>query len=117
MQDLIYELLYEVFPDECDIAGDANVRKIAIGHSEILRTRGGSNFDITQLVNLLIAAASLAKVILEMSSEHDKNKKPPLEKKDIPESDDISPQKREEIYQYILRQMKKDKTSSKDNAK
>jgi len=74
-QELIKKALLEFFPDECSIAGDTTVSKIAAGNTAIVRTKGGRNFDITAIISLLVSSATLITHIITISKAFKKEKK------------------------------------------
>jgi len=75
-RELIKKALLEFFPDECSIAGDITVSKIAAGNTEVIRTTGGRNFDITAIITLLISCTTLITHIITIYKSLKKEKKP-----------------------------------------
>jgi hypothetical protein len=57
--EFVEEALRHVLPDECEFVGDAAVREIAAGPVEIVRAEHGSNLDLTEILVMLAATASL----------------------------------------------------------
>lgn len=64
-QAFIISILEEFYPDETDIAGPANVRRLAAGAEESIRMDGGSSLDMAQVLGelqsvVIILYASIA---------------------------------------------------------
>jgi hypothetical protein len=55
-QEIVIKVLEEFYPDECDIAGPANVRRLAAGTTESIRVNGGSYLDMGQVIGDLSTA-------------------------------------------------------------
>ncbi len=113
-QELIYETLQECFPGECDIAGDTNVLNISSGTVKFVRTHGGSNFDISAIIDLLANSAGFIDSVINIINfyKKEKNEMPtPIQinvtvetKISIDES--LTPEKRNQIYQFLLKELK-----------
>lgn len=64
-QAFVISVLEEFYPDETDIAGPANVRRLAAGARESIRMDGGSSLDMAQVLGelqsvVIILYASIA---------------------------------------------------------
>lgn len=57
--DLTIEVLSEVMPEECEIVGPDRVRDIVEGEVEFVRTEGGANIDLGDIVNSLALTAAI----------------------------------------------------------
>lgn len=114
-QELIYKTLQECFPGECDIAGEINVLNISSGTAQFVRTQGGSNFDISAIIELLANSVGFIDSVINIITfyKKEKNEMPtPIQinvtietKMSMDES--LTPEKRNEIYQFLLKELKK----------
>lgn len=107
-QVLIAEVLEKYFPDECALAGPANVRKIAEGYVKFVRTEHGANMDLTQVLTILAAVAGILNNALSVYKNWGGSKPPEITElrkavesaSGIPPS--VKPDELEKIYEYVL---------------
>lgn len=77
--DLAIEALLEVMPEECEIVGPDVVRDIVEGEVEFVRTEGGANIDLGDIVSsLAVAAAIISNLINIYKFLRDTDKNAPL---------------------------------------
>jgi len=110
IQELNYQALQRFFPGECSVAGKKNVEAISSGQAEIIRTQHGANFDISIILATIAAAAAMIDAIINVINLFKKEKKQmptPIQiniaiEKRINLQLDISQEKRNDIYKYLL---------------
>lgn len=108
--EITHQALIKIFPKECSIAGKDNVINISNGTKEVMSLPGGSNFDISAILNILVNASSLiANAITMILFYRELNKKPPTPEQveihitnNIIIESDISKEKRLALYQFLL---------------
>lgn len=111
-QALIAEVLEKYFPDECALAGPANVRKIAEGDVKFVRTEHGANMDLTQILTILAAVVGILNNALSVYKNWGGSKPP--EKTELREAVEaasgipptVKPDELEKIYEYLLQRLR-----------
>jgi hypothetical protein len=64
--DFITELLEQLWPDECDLAGDSNIRDLVLGDVEFKRVFGASNISLEGALTVLASAVTVIKTTIEI---------------------------------------------------
>jgi hypothetical protein len=111
-QVLIAEVLEKHFPDECALAGPANVRKIAEGDVKFVRTEHSADMDLTQVLTILAAVAGILNNALSVYKNWGGSKPP--EKTELREAVEatsnipsgVKPDELEGIYEYLLQRLR-----------
>ena len=109
--NLTIYLLQRYYPDECELAGPANVRAVAAGSSTILKPQSGYGLDLGEILTTLAAVVtfinhSIAIIKASRSPEHKSQEGlnlPEAIKKAEPGP--VSPEIAELINQEIQRQL------------
>jgi hypothetical protein len=107
---LVIEVLEKFFPDECDLAGPANVRKVAEGNAEFVRAEYGANLDLTQVLTIL---APVAVIINNAISAYKNSGREAARQQGVEGSGGVGLQplpgvtadQLEVIYEYVLRRL------------
>lgn len=111
-RELVNEVLEKFFPDECDLAGPTNVRKIAGGNAEVVRAEYGANLDLTQVIAILASVAGVINNALSIYKNWE-GAKPPDKGELISATAEsagkasaaVGPDEMEKIYEYVLRRL------------
>lgn len=121
-QELIHKTLQECFSGECEIVGEPNVSNISSGTANLARTYGGSNIDISAIIELLANSVGFIDSVINIITfyKKEKNEMPtPIQinvtietKMSLDES--LTPEKRNEIYQFLLNELKKQDKSDEE---
>jgi hypothetical protein len=115
-QSLVVEILEEVFPDEYDIAGPANVRRLAARTGESVRVDGGSSLDMAQVLNELQAVVVILYASISILHTLTRSAHGPVSvvtaqataEESIPEFSRLDPKKRDAIIDRVVRWVNED---------
>ena len=66
---LLSDTLQKFFSDECDLAGPTNVRDIVRGDVEFVRTKYGSNFDLSHVLTFLATMTGFVSGIISIAEK------------------------------------------------
>lgn len=64
--DLVVSILQELHPDECEFVGPTNLRDAVDPSVVFLPATGGSNIDLTSILSLLTATATLITSVIQL---------------------------------------------------
>lgn len=64
--DIKCKVLEAVFPGECSIVGKTNTQNIASGSTELIKTYGGSNVDMSVIISGLIGAVTFLDSVINI---------------------------------------------------
>ena len=113
--DFVIELLEQLWPDECDLAGDSNLRDLVSGEVEFKSVFGASNISLEGALTVLASAVTIIKSTLEIYESLKKKlgKKPSAEaivaeqaksaEAADPRAVRIDPEQRRAIVEAVLR--------------
>ena len=108
-----FDILQQVFPGECAIIGEEKVEQIAEGGIQLIKTEGGSNFDLSTIISLLILTSSTITTTINVINFLKKKGTDPTidnikKNTEIPDSElnQIPEEKLQEIYLILIERMK-----------